>query len=107
MRPCKSEASRISAYKPLFSVCELARARAAAVADSRICNDSSEKSAIHFGRQKEIRLRKAVYFVRPNFHAAAAPTDVEVGVVRLLFRDLADAIRECQCLREISKLECP
>ena len=60
---------------------------------------------INFRRHDEIAFRQAIDLVRPQRDFDFAPGEQNVGMVSLLFGDLADFINERQRLLEVWKRE--
>ena len=60
---------------------------------------------IDLSREDEVTLRKAVYLVRPYCNFDPSPAEVDVGVMSLLFGELAYLIDEVQSLLEVLEPE--
>ena len=58
---------------------------------------------VDLGRQDEIALREAVDFVSPGLYLEAAPREKQIGMMPLLFRNLAHAVGEIERCPEVGE----
>ena len=63
----------------------------------------AREDPVGLGRQIKIAFREPVNFMRPDFHFAPTPRQIQVGMMAFFLGDRANRIHESQGLRKVFK----